>query len=615
MFQPSAPVGDSSSLWFADSLRVALAAAQDVSGESSVASTFTERLAQSFSLLGEFVPALFGALVILFAGYLVAKVVEKGTTRLLRRVKFNQLLERGGVVQAVERSGSHLNPAKVLANLLFWVVMFAVLMIAASAIGLDSLANVFTELVSYIPSVIAAIVIIILGIVLGGFVGGLIMASAGGLYGGPWLARIGRGGVIVLAVFMALQELGIATDIVTTAFAILFGAVALALALSFGLGNRELAGQVTREWYERYQAERRAIDAEAAAEEAEELAEATSEEAAEAAEAAAQAAKAAAKAAAVQARSAAAGSAAQGGAAHGGAALLVVLGLLPWPTPATAQAAPARATQAAVSDSAREARLERARLEAETEALYGQLNALRRDLLTRADWAELGDRCNPGALRVFSRDTTPAQRDSVQAMVDRMESIIVNRGAGARLDTPEARRLLRVIVGWEAGIDRPFWDELEPAGRGAARPKLREAVATGMTGEVPDPQGPGCLPSPLASDTVTFVLPGFSTMDFPKAPKPRVKAYFGLEAQKHARDEFYAAVGRITPEAELSYMLVAPVVIWRDYALVAVRRPVEPGGVILDAPGRGGAVYLMRRSGTGATAEWRLVTIVRTWGA
>ncbi len=614
MFQPSAPVGDSSSLWFADSLRVALAAAQDVSGESSVASTFTERLAQSFSLLGEFVPALFGALVILFAGYLLAKVVEKGTTRLLRRVKFNQLLERGGVVQAVERSGSHLNPAKVLANLLFWVVMFAVLMIAASAIGLDSLANVFTELVSYIPSVIAAIVIIILGIVLGGFVGGLIMASAGGLYGGPWLARIGRGGVIVLAVFMALQELGIATDIVTTAFAILFGAVALALSLSFGLGNRELAGQVTREWYERYQAERRAIDAEAAAEEAQELAEQTSEEAEEAAEVAAQSAKAAAKAVAMAAAEQSRTDA-QGSAAQGTVALLVVCGLLHWPSALTAQAAPAKGSPAAQSDSAREARIERSRLDAETEAVYGQLNGLRRSLLTRADWAELGDRCNPGALRVFSRDTTPEQRDSVQAMVERMESIIVNRGVGARLDTPEARRLLRVIVGWEAGVDRPFWDELEPVGRGVARPKLREAVATGMTGDVPDPQGPGCLPSPLASDTVTFVVPGFSGMDFPKAPKPRVKAYFGPEAQRHARDEFYAAVGRTKPEAELAYMLVAPVVIWRDYALVAVRRPVEPGGVILDAPGRGGAVYLMRRNGTGAAAEWRLVTIVRTWGA
>jgi hypothetical protein len=62
--------------------------------------------------------------------------------------------------------------------------------------------------------------------------------------------------VILLAVFMALQELGIATDIVTTAFAILFGAIALAMALAFGLGSRELAGEIMREWYARYRRER-----------------------------------------------------------------------------------------------------------------------------------------------------------------------------------------------------------------------------------------------------------------------------------------------------------------------------------------------------------------------
>ena len=230
---------------------------------------FFERLQQSFAQLWLFVPSLFGSLVILFAGYLLAKLLEKGTARLLRRLRFNELLERGGVTQAVERSGTHLNPARVIANLVFWFAMFAVLLVAANALGFDSLANVFSELVSYIPSVIAAIVIVILGIVLGRFVGGVIMASAGGLHGGPTLSRVGRIGIIVIAVFMALQELGIATDIVTTAFAILFGAVALALALSFGLGNRELAGEITRHWYERYKAERAAIEREVAREEAE----------------------------------------------------------------------------------------------------------------------------------------------------------------------------------------------------------------------------------------------------------------------------------------------------------------------------------------------------------
>jgi hypothetical protein len=54
---------------------------------------------------------------------------------------------------------------------------------------------------------------------------------------------------------------------VSTAFAIIFGAIALALALSFGLGNRELAGEITRAWYERYRAERDAIDKEVQEEE------------------------------------------------------------------------------------------------------------------------------------------------------------------------------------------------------------------------------------------------------------------------------------------------------------------------------------------------------------
>ncbi len=231
------------------------------------------RLQDSFAQLGNLIPNLLAALIILFAGYLLAKLIQRGVARILLRVHLNEALARGGVTSAVERSGAHVNPARILANLVFWCVMFAVLLVAANALGLKSLADVFAELVGYIPSVIAAVVIVIAGILLGGFVEGLIRASAGTIHGGPTLARVARVSVVVIAVFMALQELGVATEIVTTAFAILFGAVALALALSFGLGNRDLAGEVTRDWYERYRAERAAIDREQALEEAEDEAE------------------------------------------------------------------------------------------------------------------------------------------------------------------------------------------------------------------------------------------------------------------------------------------------------------------------------------------------------
>src|SRR5688500_19923976 len=100
--------------------------------------TFIERLQSSFGQFAEFVPALFGALIILFAGYLLAKLIERGTERLFRRMRLNYLLERGGVLQAVERSGSHFNPSRVLANLILSVVMFVVIIVGANALGMET---------------------------------------------------------------------------------------------------------------------------------------------------------------------------------------------------------------------------------------------------------------------------------------------------------------------------------------------------------------------------------------------------------------------------------------------------------------------------------------------
>ncbi len=277
------------------------------------------------------------------------------------------------------------------------------------------------------------------------------------------------------------------------------------------------------------------------------------------------------------------------------------------PANAHAQTKPKRpvstTTASPVRDSLETDSATRAFLEADERFFLRRLSAQRAVYLKRAGWADLGTRCNPGALRVFPRDTTPLQLDSLQKLVQHMEQTIIGRGAGSRLDTPIAQQLLRTIVGWEAGIDRPYWDTDEK--------RSRRAVATGLTGDVPDPKGPGCLASPLATDTVTFVLPGFTTMEFPKAPRPRVKAYFGPEGQRHARDEFFTAVGSKDPTADLSYTIIAPIVIWREWALVGVDRPREKGGVEVGKASNGGAVYMLRRVGT----QWRLLAIVRSWGS
>lgn len=221
--------------------------------------TFFERLRDSLARLWEFIPALFGAAVVLTLGYLLARLAQRTVQRLLRRVHLNETLARGGVTPPLDPSGIPLTPTRVVANVVFWFILFTAMLIAADTLGIDYLGQAFSELVSYVPSVIAAVVIIILGIVLGDLVAALIAASASALSGATILARVGKGGVVLLAVFMSLQELGVATGIVTTAFAIIFGAIALALALSFGLGNRELAGEVTRRAYEQWRSEREAV--------------------------------------------------------------------------------------------------------------------------------------------------------------------------------------------------------------------------------------------------------------------------------------------------------------------------------------------------------------------
>lgn len=272
--------------------------------------------------------------------------------------------------------------------------------------------------------------------------------------------------------------------------------------------------------------------------------------------------------------------------------------------PANAQGRQAVApASAAAPDKSDSAKMVRAFLEADEQFYATRLLSERALYLKGASWAELGDRCNPGDLRVFPQDTSSVQQDSLQRIVERMESTIIARGVGQPLDTPEARALFRVLVGWEAGIDRPSWDSDDK--------DARKAVAAGLTGEVPDPRSSGCLPSPMASDTVTFVLPGAQTLDFPRAPRPRVKAYFGPEGQRRARDEFFAVRGKADPEAELTYVLVAPLLVWRDWALVAVDRPREKGGVEVGGASNGGAVYMLRRVGT----EWRLLSVVRSWGS
>jgi uncharacterized oligopeptide transporter (OPT) family protein len=201
-------------------------------------------------------PSFLGAVAILLAGYLFARLIERWTDAILKRLNFNKMAEAGGFSEAMDRTGTRLDPIHAVGKLLFWLVMLVVILLASTALGLTSINTMFGTMLSYIPTIIAAIVIVILGMIVGEFVRALVLASAGRVEGVPLIAKVAKAAVVVIAVFMALTQLGVAEELVTAAFTLILGAIALAAGLAFGLGNRDLAGEITRRWYEEGRARR-----------------------------------------------------------------------------------------------------------------------------------------------------------------------------------------------------------------------------------------------------------------------------------------------------------------------------------------------------------------------
>lgn len=212
--------------------------------------TLAERLEEGIYHIASLLPDLGLALGILLAGFAVATMVERGTAAFLRRVGFDRWMQEGGVTEALDRAGTKLAPSSVIAKLAFWTVMVLIILLAANALGLAVVSALFAELLAYIPHVLAAVIVLVLGLVLGEFLKNLVLASAGAVRGGRTLARAAKAAVIVLTVFMALEQIQIAEDIVLVAFMALVGAAALAAGIAFGLGGKDVAAMILREWYE-----------------------------------------------------------------------------------------------------------------------------------------------------------------------------------------------------------------------------------------------------------------------------------------------------------------------------------------------------------------------------
>ena len=197
-----------------------------------------------------FLPMLIGAIIIFVVGLLIARLVKYLTVKLLKVFRLDTASEKTGIKDFLEK-GNILKPfSEIVGTLIYWFLMILVLIATLDALGLPIVSELLNKVFYYIPNVVAAIIVLVLGILLGNLLSAVVRtaASNAGLAAAEGLEKITFYMIIFFSGSVALVQLGIGTEVVAASFKIAFGAVALALAIAFGLGGKDVAAGYLQKW-------------------------------------------------------------------------------------------------------------------------------------------------------------------------------------------------------------------------------------------------------------------------------------------------------------------------------------------------------------------------------
>ena len=212
-------------------------------------------LASALAIFLGAIPRVIGFLVILIIGWMIATALAGAVSSLLRAVRFNELATRSGFSGFLQQTGIRDDASAMVADLVKWFVRLIVLVMAFDALGLPAVSQVLQQLLLWLPNLVAALVILVVaGLAANALFNVVRAATARAGLGNPGLfANAARAAVWVFAIAAALNQIGLAANLVTTLFTALVAAVALAIALAFGLGGRDVAADMEGRWYQQAQ--------------------------------------------------------------------------------------------------------------------------------------------------------------------------------------------------------------------------------------------------------------------------------------------------------------------------------------------------------------------------
>jgi hypothetical protein len=207
--------------------------------------SLTTPLSNMLSTMLAALPRIFAAALALVIAYVVARLVAKLVTTLLTGIGFNSIPSRLGIGSAPAEG------QRTASEIVGWVVLVAIMVFAvlgaASLLGWTALTLLLSEFVVFAWHIIVGLIVFGLGLWLADVIAKMVMET--NVDQKRLVAMLARVAIVALALAIALRQMGLANEIINLAFGLLLGAIAVAVAIAFGIGGRDLAKYQLDKWY------------------------------------------------------------------------------------------------------------------------------------------------------------------------------------------------------------------------------------------------------------------------------------------------------------------------------------------------------------------------------
>lgn len=203
--------------------------------------------------VGDFLPRLALALVVILLGWFLAKGARFAITKGLRAVNFHVVTQRAGLDGFLRDGGIRADTTEILGLMVYWLVILGALVIGFNSLGLIYVTDLLGRVILFVPKVMVALLVLAFGAYFARFIANAITAYCKNVHiqDAELLGRLAQYAILTFVVLIALDQVNIGGDIVRQSFLIILAGVIFALALAFGLGGKEWAAELLERWWPR----------------------------------------------------------------------------------------------------------------------------------------------------------------------------------------------------------------------------------------------------------------------------------------------------------------------------------------------------------------------------